>query len=159
MGRQPVIVRASNQRQRCCADDDIAEIPKHIFRRQIVVREQPLRNMRWAIWTHRGTGGSARSVNGSAIFHGSRLAVVSKKVVQSIRQGFLLEREWPQRAGRRKAGCRRSPLAILAPTRRYGRCGAGRDEATVPSIEPCNWDLSRIAGGHCARPACGRTVL
>src|SRR6516165_11605176 len=88
VGRQPFIVRASNQRQRCCADDDIAEIPKHIFRRQIVVREQPLRNMRWAIWTHRGTGGSARSVNGSAIFHGSRLAKCP-----SINSTFLESRE------------------------------------------------------------------
>jgi hypothetical protein len=59
--------------------------------------------------------GSARSPD---------LAVVSKKVVQSIRQGFLLERVWPQRraaARTLRAGCRRSPLAILAPTRRYGR--------------------------------------
>src|SRR6516162_2358005 len=54
----------------------------------------------------------------------TRLAVVSKKVVQSIRQGFLLERVLPQRraaARTLRAGCRRSPLAILAPTRRYGR--------------------------------------
>jgi class 3 adenylate cyclase len=56
--------------------------------------------------------------------HDGRLAVVSKKVVQSIRQGFLLEQVWPQRraaARTLRAGCRRSPLAILAPTRRYGR--------------------------------------
>jgi Family of unknown function (DUF5681) len=54
----------------------------------------------------------------------AQLVVVSKKVVQSIRQGFLLERVWPQRraaARTLRAGCRRSPLAILAPTRRYGR--------------------------------------
>ena len=56
--------------------------------------------------------------------HDGRLAVVSKKVVQSIRQGFLLEHVGPQRraaARTLRAGCRRSPLAILAPTRRYGR--------------------------------------
>ena len=56
--------------------------------------------------------------------HDGRLAVVSKKVVQSIRQGFLLEQVCPQRraaARTLRAGCRRSPLAILAPTRRYGR--------------------------------------
>jgi hypothetical protein len=66
-------------------------------------------------------------------------------------------------AGRRKDAARRLPPVAVGdpcpdPSLR-SLVDAGRDEATVPLIEPSNWDLSRIAGGHCARPACGRTVL
>jgi hypothetical protein len=66
--------------------------------------------------------------------------------------------------GRRKDAVRRlSPIALGDPCPGpplRSVCDTGRDEATVPLVEPSNWDWrSRAAGGWWARAVCGRAVL